>query len=136
MSEIIRFFADTLLLVGALGATVYCLVLSRRLQRFNDLETGVGGAIAVLSGQVDDMTKALESARQIAASSAVSLDGLTERAETASRRLELLVASLHDLPDERPRPAAAPEPPAPEPAPAAEPETLFLSQRQRVRAAR
>ncbi len=92
--------ADILLLLGAIGATVYCVILSRRLKRFNDLETGVGGAIAVLSAQVDDMTKTLENARKIAASSAMSLDGLTERAESASRRLELLVASLHDL-DER-----------------------------------
>jgi len=92
--------ADILLLLGAAGATAYCVILSRRLKRFTDLENGVGGAIAVLSAQVDDMTKTLENARKIAASSAMSLDGLTERAESASRRLELLVASLHDL-DER-----------------------------------
>lgn len=93
--------ADTLLILGALGATLYCIVLSRRLRRFTDLETGVGGAIAVLSAQVDDMTRSLEAARKIAQSSAVSLDGLTERAESASRRLELLMASLHDLPEDR-----------------------------------
>ena len=91
--------ADLLLLLGALSATLYCFVLSRRLKRFNDLETGVGGAIAVLSAQVDDMTRTLESARQIAQQSATTLDGMTDRAEHASRRLELLMASLHDLPD-------------------------------------
>lgn len=91
--------ADLLLLLGALGATVYCVILSRRLRRFSDLENGVGGAIAVLSAQVDDMTRSLEAARKIAQSSAVTLDGVTERAESASRRLELLMASLHDLPD-------------------------------------
>lgn len=92
--------ADILLMLGALGAAAYCLILSRRLRRFTDLETGVGGAIAVLSAQVDDMTRSLETAQRIAQGSAVSLDGLTERAEAASKRLELLMASLHDLPGE------------------------------------
>lgn len=90
--------ADILLIAGALGAGVYCIVLSRRLNRFTDLERGVGGAIAVLSSQVDDMTKALDTARSATASSASSLDSLTGRAEGVAQRLELLVASMHDLP--------------------------------------
>ena len=47
--------ADILLAAGAIGAGVYCFVLARRLNRFNDLEKGVGGAVAVLSAQVDDL---------------------------------------------------------------------------------
>ena len=39
--------ADILLVAGALGAGLYCHVLARRLSRFNDLENGVGGAVAV-----------------------------------------------------------------------------------------
>jgi len=91
--------ADILLVAGALGATFYCFVLSRRLAKFNNLERGVGGAVAVLSAQVDDMTKALGSAEVAAKSSTSSLDDLTERAEGVARRLELLVAAMHDLPD-------------------------------------
>ena len=49
----VEMIADVLLVAGALGAGVYCYVLARRLSRFNDLETGVGGAVAVLSAQVD-----------------------------------------------------------------------------------
>lgn len=90
--------ADVMLVAGALGAAVYCLVLSRRLRRFNDLENGMGGAIAVLSAQVDDMTQALKGARVTAQSSSSALVGLTDRAEGVAQRLELLVASLHDLP--------------------------------------
>lgn len=90
--------ADILLVAGALGAGFYCFVLSRRLTRFTDLEQGVGGAVAVLSAQVDDMTRALARAQGAAGSSAATLEALTERAEAAARRLELLVASLHDLP--------------------------------------
>ena len=96
--------ADILMSAGAFGAAVYCYVLSGRLKKFTTLETGMGGAIAVLSAQVDDMTKALDRARATAGTSASSLEGLTQRAEVASAKLELLVASLHDLPD----PARAP----------------------------
>ncbi|MBU2981189.1 hypothetical protein KO498_05130 [Lentibacter algarum] len=92
--------ADILLVSGALGAGVYCFVLARRLARFNDLENGVGGAVAVLSAQVDDLTKTLAAARETASSSTASLDGLTDRAENVAKRLELMVASMHDLPDE------------------------------------
>ena len=92
--------ADILLVAGAFGAAIYCLVLSRRLRRFNDLEKGVGGAVAILSAQVDDLTRTLQSAQSSAATSTNSLEELTDRAEGVARRLELLVASMHDLPDE------------------------------------
>lgn len=91
--------ADTLLVAGSFGAAVYCYVLAMRLKRFTTLETGMGGAIAVLSAQVDDMTRALEEARGAAGKSAEGLTALTERGEVVARKLELLVASLHDLPD-------------------------------------
>jgi len=91
--------ADILLVAGALGAGFYCFVLARRLNRLNDLESGVGGAVAVLSAQVDDLTKTLEAARNTAGESTGSLENLTDRAEQVARRLELMVASMHDLPD-------------------------------------
>ena len=96
--------ADILLVAGALGASVYCFVLARRLARFNDLETGVGGAVAVLSAQVDDLTKTLNAAKATAANSTESLDDLTARAEAVAKRLELMVASMHDLPGTGSRP--------------------------------
>lgn len=113
--------ADILLAAGALGAGFYCFVLSRRLTRFTDLENGVGGAVAVLSAQVDDLTKTLAAAQKSAAGSTAQLSALTERGEDAARQLELMLASMHDLP------TAAPEPtpesaPDPESEPAAEPE--------------
>lgn len=93
--------ADILLVAGALGAGFYCYILARRLSRFNDLENGVGGAVAVLSAQVDDLTKVLEAAQNTASASTMSLDGLTDRAEGVAKRLELMVASMHDLPGEQ-----------------------------------
>lgn len=101
--------SDILLVAGSFGAAIYCYVLSARLKKFTTLETGMGGAIAVLSAQVDDMTVALEKARGAANGSAESLEALTARGEAVARKLELLVASLHDLPD--PSAAPAPRPP-------------------------
>lgn len=100
------FFADILLAAGALGVGVYCFVLSRRLRRLAQLEGGVGGAIAVLSAQVDDMTQLLHVARKAAEDSAAALDAQTRRADSAARRLELMMAALHDLPE--PEQPAAP----------------------------
>lgn len=91
--------ADFLLLAATVGAAVYCYVLAARLRRFTTLETGMGGAIAVLSAQVDDMTRALQKAQGVASGSEQRLEELTARADLLSRRLELLVASLHDLPE-------------------------------------
>ncbi len=101
--------ADILLVAGALGAGFYCYVLSKRLRRFTDLEQGVGGAVAVLSAQVDDLTQTLLRAQTTAQGSVDKLADVSKRAETAAQRLELLVASMHDLPDTGPsEPFAAP----------------------------
>lgn len=102
--------ADILMAAGAFGAAIYCYVLAGRLKRFSTLESGMGGAIAVLSAQVDDMTRALEKAQGTASGSAAGLEALTARAEAVSTRLELLVAALHDLPDPEAVGAAPPAP--------------------------
>ena len=96
------FIADILLVAGALGAALYCFVLARRLRRFTDLEHGVGGAVAVLSAQVDDLTKTLIRAQATAKGSVETLAQVNQRAEAAASRLELLVAAMHDLPDPAP----------------------------------
>lgn len=93
-----QFIADILLIFGAFLAAAYCFVLARRLSRFNDLESGMGGAVAILSAQVDDLTRALSAAQKSAGDSRETLDNLTHRAEDVARRLELYVASMHDLP--------------------------------------
>ena len=115
--------ADILLIAGALAAAFYCMVLSRRLSRFGDLENGMGGAISALSAQVSDMTQSLERAESSARFSSDALRDATHRAEEAAARLELLLASLHDLPqtaEPREQPAASAPAPKPEPVAAAE----------------
>lgn len=126
MDQIVTMVSDILLGAGALGAAAYCAVLARRLKRFNNLENGVGGAVALLSAQVDDMTRTLDLARKAAGHSSDTLSALTERAESASHKLELMLAALNDLPDP-PVPAPAPEPAAApvvlrDPLPAPDPE--------------
>lgn len=99
--------ADVLLAAGAFGAAVYCFVLQRRLRRFTQLESGMGGAIAVLSAQVDDLTRALAAAQGAAGQSTERLAALTARAESTATRLDLLVSSLHDLPEAEDRAEAS-----------------------------
>ena len=73
--------ADILLAAGAAGAGLYCLVLSRRLARFNDLEAGMGGAVAMLAVQVEDLKKALDQAGSGAAEKAAHLEDVIARAD-------------------------------------------------------
>jgi hypothetical protein len=108
-----QLIADILLASGAFGAAAYCYILALRLKKLQTLETGMGGAIAVLSAQVDDMTRALENARGAADRQAKSLEALTQRGEEVAARLELLLASMHDLPEEKIQ-AKAPPPQAEE----------------------
>ncbi len=97
-----QLIADILLVAGALAASFYCYILARRLSRFNDLEAGVGGAVAILSMQVDDLTKTLDAAQTAAGTSGTTLENLTDRAESVAKRLELMMASMHDLPVAQP----------------------------------
>lgn len=94
--------ANIFLAGGALGAAAYCYILSQRLKQFTNLEKGVGGAVAVLSAQVDDLTRALTRAQGRAGESASSLAATSDRAEAATQKLELLLATLHDLPSPGP----------------------------------
>lgn len=101
------FIADLFLAAGAFGAGFYCFILQRRLMRFNHLEHGIGGAVAVLSAQVDDLTRVIRSAKAGADAQTLRLDEINARADAAAVRLELLMSSLHDLPEPEP-PATAP----------------------------
>lgn len=100
-----NFLSDILLASAAVGAAVFCLVLSRRLNALTSLDSGMGKAIAVLSAQVDELSRALRAAQHTSRVAVEKLETQTQRAEAACRHLELLMASLHDLP----APVAKPE---------------------------
>ena len=112
-----EYLSDLLLTAASLGAAAYCVILSRRLKALGSLEGGMGSAIAVLSAQVDDLARSLRSAQEATGRAGGRLDGQTARAEAVARKLELLVASMHDLPEEAPAATAAPSPRPPTPWP-------------------
>ena len=112
------YLSDLLLTAAALGAAIYCAILSRRLKALGTLEGGVGSAIAVLSAQVDALARSLTVAQATAGRVGGRLDGQVDRAETVARKLELLVASMHDLPEDRGTHTTA-RPPSPWPTDAA-----------------
>ncbi|MBN2759000.1 MAG: hypothetical protein JXQ79_00755 [Rhodobacteraceae bacterium] len=103
--------ADVAIGSGALMAAAYCLLLSRRLRAFTRLDGDVGRAIALLSTQVDQLTRALSTAESGAVAREKSLAAQIAAAEQAARRLELLMAA--DRAEPAPRAAELPSAVAP-----------------------
>lgn len=97
--------ADIAIGAGALLAAAYCMLLSRRLRAFTRLDGDVGRAIALLSTQVDQLTRALTAAEADSTKREAALRAQVTAAEHAARRLELLMAAH--------RPATAPMPDLP-----------------------
>jgi hypothetical protein len=127
--------SDALLFAGAICACVYCMVLSRRLKKLSGFESGLGGAIAVLSTQVDDMQKVLKSTEETAVKATEQLQLLIKEADDAAGNLEVLLASMDDLPEAPPQSAPLVLTEATkvlEPAVSAEPEVVsFVTARSR-----
>lgn len=102
--------ADIAIGTGALLAAAYCMLLSRRLRAFTRLDGDVGRAIALLSSQVDQLTKALAKAEASSSARERVLQEQVVAAEQAARRLELLMAAERPNTAERvpdPTPSAA-----------------------------
>lgn len=91
-------FADILLASGAICACFYCYVLSKRIKKMMDLESGMGAAVVNFSQNLTDVKEAISNAQKGNQQSEESLAELTARAEGVAQNLELLIASLHDLP--------------------------------------
>ncbi|WP_366191732.1 hypothetical protein [Meridianimarinicoccus marinus] len=94
--------ADSLLIAAALSAAIYCIVLSRKLTRFSSHSDGIGQEIKALADQVQVLNQTLEKTLHDVDSSSESLARNLEKGEAAKKSLELLLASLHDLPKESP----------------------------------
>lgn len=102
------YFSDVLLGAGALGAAIYCLILSRRLRALTTLDSTLGSAIALLSAQVDELSTALRGAEAAAVNASERLVTQSDRAEQICNRMELLAAALHDVPESATVPVHAP----------------------------
>lgn len=98
MNTILEFTSDILLAIGALAAAFYCVVLSRKLNRLTGLDQELGGAIALLSQQVDEMTSVLHAAQNSATGARDELAELTQKAEEVTAR-------LHNVTQQIPEPA-------------------------------
>lgn len=68
------------LLTFSVGVGFFCFVLARRLRRLNDLETGLGGAIAVMTSEIGRLERAIHAAK---AEATVATRGLAEEVERA-----------------------------------------------------
>ena len=88
--------ADALLLAGAITAALYCWVLAKRVKGLNDLDTGLGSAIANLSSQVNDMQAALKTTQSVTGSTISEMEELADRAERAAEKLKLMLATVQE----------------------------------------
>lgn len=95
--------ADGVLILAALAAMAYCMVLSRRLRRLTELDGGLGAAITALSREVDHLSGALAEAKTATTDSATDLSTQCRAAHVAARRLEALVKSANKAVLSRPK---------------------------------
>jgi hypothetical protein len=100
MLTYLSYAADILMIAASSGAAIYCLILSRRLSRLTSFDKGIGGAIAVLSTQVDEMKAALGEAKAGTEGAGTHLQDLVRQARDISRELELMIAACHDFAEE------------------------------------
>lgn len=98
--DYVTILADLLMIAASSGAAIYCLILSRRLSRLTSFDKGIGGAIAVLSAQVDEMKAAVADARAGADGVSLQLQDQMKQARDISRELELMIAACHDFAEE------------------------------------
>lgn len=75
-----------ILALAALALWAWCMILARRLRRLNDLETGLGGAIAVLATEAARLETALAQAQKEAAEAGAALEATVERARDERAR--------------------------------------------------
>lgn len=100
MTFLMSYGADILVILASLGAMAYCMVLSRRLSRLTSFDKGLGGAIAVMSSQVDEMKAALHEAKSGSDGAGNQLTDLVHQAREISSELEMMIAACHDFAEE------------------------------------
>jgi len=95
--QILGLISDVLLLAATGGMAIWCRTLSKKLRAFNDLDTGLGGTIATLTLQVDDLKASLAAATVQSKDRGASLELVIAQADDRIGRMEMLLASLDDL---------------------------------------
>lgn len=92
------FAIDIILGLGTAIVATYCIIISKKMSKFFNLENDMGNAIAIFSAQVDELKVALETANISAHESSSKLLALVDRAQNTEKNLEIMLASLQNLP--------------------------------------
>lgn len=69
------------LIAFSIGLSGFCFTLARRLRKLNDLETGLGGAIAVMTSEIGRLEKSILLAKAEATAATKTLADEIERAK-------------------------------------------------------
>lgn len=93
------------IIIGSVILMVFCIVLARRLRRLNDLEDGLGGAIAVMASEIDRLEKSIHAARQEAMTAGKTLATQIEHSKTERDRWDLHLRMRDVLPADTERAA-------------------------------
>ncbi len=72
---------ELLILFGTAVLSIFCFLLSRKISRLNNLENGIGGAIAVLISEVERLDRSMAKARKEAVDATEHLGHEIERAK-------------------------------------------------------
>ena len=84
--------AQIALAVAGLALALWCAVLARRLRQLNDLERGLGGAIAVMASEIARLEHALTRARSDATAAGEALGQTVAQARDERARWDLIAA--------------------------------------------
>lgn len=91
---------DTGIIAGSVILMVFCFVLTRRLRRLNDLEDGLGAAIAIMSAEVDRLEKSVRAARQEALEAGKTLAAQVQQAQSERAKWDLHLKMRDAVPDQ------------------------------------
>ncbi|RCW82865.1 hypothetical protein [Paracoccus lutimaris] len=72
---------QVVLITFMVGLAGFCFTLTRRLRKLNDLETGLGGAIAVMASEISRLEKSIILAKSEAMAATRALSEEIERAK-------------------------------------------------------
>ncbi len=70
-----------LMILFMIGLAGFCFALTRRLRKLNDLETGLGGAIAVMTSEISRLERSILLAKAEATAATRSLSDEIDRAK-------------------------------------------------------
>jgi hypothetical protein len=85
---------DFALLAASAAATIYCFVLSGRLQKLNNMRTGLGAGIAAMSAALDETRRMLAESKAVQRAAEENLEALIKDAGNAATELSELVEAL------------------------------------------